>query len=214
MGLSFREKLGASVKKGGLSHNEVHHPSRAYERYFEGYRESAEPVPARRRAKAVRTYLDDYYLQELPGKKRLGLRALYVVCYLLALPPFLYSATRLIPANMLWYVTAPQAVSVFLLGWTGLNLYRYCVLPGKMTVRQHRLGVVHFRRGTLAAAAALAAAALAYLLCAIVGMDGGAQTVTCALLCLLSCALLLAVFLTERTVRYSVLKNPLAGEED
>jgi len=203
MSLSVRERIKDSVKKGGLSNNELHHPSRAYERHFEGYVEKSEPVPGKKRSKAVRTYVDSIWVQELSARQRLRRRVLYVVLYLLALPPFLYSATRLIDANTVWFVTLPQAVSVLTLGWTALNLYRYCTAPREMTVRQHRLGPLWLQRTVCVSWIALFVMAAGYLICA---------AWICAVWSLLSCFCLLALFLIERNVAYTEQANPLAEE--
>lgn len=214
MSLSVHEKIKESVKKGGLSNDELHHPSRAYERHFEGYVENAEPVPGKRRSRSVRTYVDSFWSQNLSPKKRLWLRILFVVLYLAALPPFLYSATRITAANMVWYVTLPQAFSVFFLGWTALCLYRYCTVPQEMTVRQHRLAVIHFHRASCFSWIALATAAATYLIHAMITPDGRASTLWCALLCLFSSCCILAVFLLERAVAYAERSNPLARETE
>lgn len=212
MGLSFREKLQKSVKKGGLSNDELHHPSRAYERHFEGYLETCEPVPGKKRSKSVRTYVDSFWIQELSAGKRIGLCVLFVVLFLLSLVPYVYSATRLIQANMTWFVTAPQALSLFALGWTALCLYRYCAAPKKMTVRQHRLAVTYFHRASCAAWIALALMAIAYIIYAVMHPTDRVVTLTCALLSLLSCICILVLFLVEHSVKYTEQENPLARE--
>ena len=203
MSLSFREKLKQSVKKGGLSNDELHHPSRAYERHFEGYVETAESVPNKKRSKSMRTYVDSFWIQELPLNKRLGLRILFVVLYLAALPLFLYSATRMIAANTVWYVTLSQAVAVFALAWMALCLYRYCTVSQEMTVRQHRLAVTHFHLASVVSWTALAVTLVGYMVNA---------AWLCAALSLLSCVCILTVFLVERTVSYTERSNPLAHE--
>lgn len=212
MGLSFREKLGASVKKGGLSNNELHHPSRAYERHFEGYVEQAHSVPGQKRSRSVRTYVDSFWVADLSGRARLWLRIAYVALFLISLPPFLYSATRITQANLSKWVAFPQAVSLFALGWTAVCLYRYCTAPQNMTVRQHRLGVKHLHISTCIAWAALAVLAAAYLVFALISPAGQSMSALCALLCLISCLCMLAVFLVERRVVYTELDNPLARE--
>jgi len=151
----------------------------------------------------VRTYVDSIWVQELSARQRLRRRVLYVVLYLLALPPFLYSATRLIDANTVWFVTLPQAVSVLTLGWTALNLYRYCTAPREMTVRQHRLGPLWLQRTVCVSWIALFVMAAGYLICA---------AWICAVWSLLSCFCLLALFLIERNVAYTEQANPLAEE--
>lgn len=210
MGLSAREKMKNSIKKGGLSNDELHHPSRAYERHFEGYVETPQDVPGRKRARSVRTYVDSFWFQELSFKQRIVHRILFVALLLLSLPPFLYSATRLIDANTRWFVTLPQALSLFALAWTALCLYHYCTAPQKMTVRQHRLAVIHFRRASCIAWAALAILVIAYLVFALTVPVDRTQTLLCALLCLLSCLCMLCIFLTEHRIKYTEQENPFA----
>lgn len=212
MSLSVREKIKESVKKGGLSNDELHHPSRAYERHFEGYVETAQDVPGQKRSRSVRTYVDSFWHQELSSKKRLGYRILFVILFLVALPPFLYSATRLTDANTVWFVTLPQALSLFALAWTALCLLRYCTAPQKMTVRQHRLSVIHFHRASCVAWIALTLTAAAYTIHAACFHSEQTSTLICAALCMLSGLCILTVFLTERTVRYTEHENPLAGD--
>lgn len=210
MSLSAREKIKASIKKGGLSNDELHHPSRAYERHFEGYVEHAETIPGRKRSKSVRTYVDSYWIRHGSPKKHGWFCVLFVALLLISLVPFVYSATRLIDANTVWFVTLPQAASVFFLGWTALCLYRYCTAPQKMTVRQHRLAVIHFHRASCLAWIALALTAVLYLVHALCFATEQAATLICAALCLLSCLCILCLFLTQRNVRYSECENPLA----
>ncbi|MGN0968332.1 MAG: hypothetical protein ACI4O3_03590 [Oscillospiraceae bacterium] len=212
--MSLRENLLKSYKKGGLSDGEVRPPSRAYERYFEGYTESAEPVPDRKRAKAVRTYIADFYIQELPEKKRLCFRILFAVLYVLAWPPLVISAVQDISANKVWYVTLPQAAAVFSLGWMAVGLFHYCTVPREMTVRQYREGVTRFHQALYPSFLSLAVLSLSYLIHSIAEPDGRAGTLLGALLCCISFACILAVFFAERGVRYTERGNPLARESD
>ncbi|MGM9606518.1 MAG: hypothetical protein ACI3XJ_03325 [Oscillospiraceae bacterium] len=203
-----------SYKKGGLSDGEVRPPSRAYERYFEGYTESAEPVPNKKRAKAVRTYVAEFYIQELSGKKRLCFRILFAALYLLAWPPLVVSAVRNIPANKVWYVTLPQAVAVLSLGWMAVGLFHYCTIPQEMTVRQYKEGVTRFHQALYPSFLSLAVLSLMYLLHSILNSDGRAGALLGALLCCISFGCILAVFLVERRVRYTERGNPLAREAE
>ena len=211
MGLSFREKLQESVKKGGLSNDELHHPSRAYERHFEGYLETSEPIPGKKRSRSVRTYVDSIWVRELTAKQSAWRHVLLAVLWAAALPPFLYSATRLVPANTVWYVTLPQAAALFFLAWTALCLYRCCTAPREMTVRQHRLGVSHLQISSCIAWITLAVGALVYLIYALSHSADRTVTLICAALSALSCVFALALFLVQRTIRYTEKANPLAG---
>lgn len=213
MSLSFREKLGDSVKKGGLSHNEIHHPSRAYERYFEGYVERAQDVPGQKRARAVRTYVDSFQVEDLSPRRRILLRVLFAALYAAALMLFLYSASRSIAANTVWFVTLPQAACLFLLGWTALCLYRFCTAPAEMTVRQHRLAVRRFRSVSCAAGGALLTLTLTYLLHAALYADARTGCLLCALLCALACVCLWVIFARARAITYIERPNPLARED-
>ena len=210
MSLSVREKIKESVKKGGLSNDELHHPSRAYERHFEGYVETAQEVPGQNRSRSVRTYVDSYWRQELSAKRRTAYQVLFVLLFLLALPPFLYGASRPITANTVWFVTLPQALSLFALGWTALGLLRYCTVPQTMTVRQHRLAVLHFHRACCAAWITPALLTLAYLIFALLHTDERTTTLVCALLSLFSSLCLAAVYWVEHSTGYTELENPLA----
>lgn len=213
MSLSFREKLGDSVKKGGLSHNEIHHPSRAYERHFEGYVERAQDVPGKKRARAVRTYVDFFQTEELSPHRRILLRVLFAALYAAALVLFLFSATRSIPANTVWFVTLPQAACLLLLGWTALCLYRFCTAPAEMTVRQHRLAVIRLRRVSCAAGVALLTLTLTCLLHAALYADGRTGSLLCALLAALASACLWLIFVRVRAIVYTERPNPLARED-
>lgn len=209
--MNYREKLKQSVKKGGLSNDELHHPSRAYERHFEGYEETVVPIPGKKRTRAVRTYVDAIWVRQQSRKQRILTCILYVVLFLASLPPFLYSATRMIDSNTVWYVTLPQAAALLALAWTALNLYRHCTLPKEMTVRQHRQGVLWLRRTSCAAWIALATDAAAYLLHGLIFSESAA--LPCALFTLLSCLCMLALFLVERAVPCIELPNPNAHPE-
>ncbi len=210
--MGLRENLSKSVKKGGLSNSELHHPSRAYERHFEGYVETAEDVPGQKRARSVRTYVDTIWVREATERKTLMLRILFVILFLLSLVLFLYASVQDIPANRVWFVTAPQALSLFSLGWTALTLARYCLLPQEMTVRQHRLGVTHFHRANALAWIFLFVLAGTYILFALLYPAQRSTALPGALLCLLAGAAQLVVFWTEHTVSYVDRDNPMASE--
>ncbi len=210
--MNLRENLSKSVKKGGLSNSELHHPSRAYERHFEGYVETAEDVPGQKRARSVRTYVDTIWVRESTERKALILRILFVVLFLFSLALFLFASVQNTPANRAWFVTAPQALSLFFLGWTALTLGRYCLLPREMTVRQHRLGVTHFHRANALAWIFLFVLSGTYILFALLYPIERSTALPGVLLCLLAGAAQLAVFLVERTVLYSDRDNPMASE--
>lgn len=212
--MSLRENLLKSYKKGGLSGGEVRPPSRAYERYFEGYTESAQPVPRQKRAKTVRTYVAEFYRQELSAAKRLRLRILFAALYLLAWPPLVVSAVQNIEANKVWYVTLPQAAAVLALGWMAVGLFHYCTIPQEMTVRQYREGVKRFHQALYPSFLSLAVLSLMYLIHCVIDPDGRAGALRGALLCGISFGCILAVFLVEHGVRYTQRPNPLAGEGD
>ena len=212
--MSLREDLLKSYKKGGLSNGEIHHPSRAYERYFEGYQELPQSVPNRRRSKSVRIYVAEYYVQDLSKKKRLQFCILFVALYILTIPPFIISAVRDSAANTAWYVTLPQAVALFSFGWMALSLFHYCTVPQKMTIYQYKRAVTHFHRSLCLTMIALAAGSAAYLIHSIINPSERANALLGALCSLVSFRCILTVFLLEHRVRYMERSNPLAREAD
>ena len=152
-----RSGLSESLRKFGLHRTERRTPSRAYERFFENYEETREA------GRVVRRYRGDYRLRPGTARGRLLRSLVYLALWLLSAGLLVLCAVQPLDLNRRWYSAAPQAIAVGALGFGALALARYFAQPQRMELRQYRESSVTLCRASLAAAAALALLAAAYL---------------------------------------------------
>ena len=142
-----------------MLHGEPHSPSKAYDNFFENYEEIRGED-----GRVLRRYIGRYYICTLPTPQLRRQRALYAALWLFSAGLLVFCAVARLAANTVWYVTLPQALSLFSLGWTALGFVRLCRTPEKMEARQYRETVLVLRRGALLSAISLGMMALGYLL--------------------------------------------------
>ena len=107
--------------------------SKAYHRHFEGYAE-VETTNDKGKTIIQRVYIGDYYRLDLPKKKRVALRFVYLSLIALIAGLFGFAASRPVGANMTWYIAITQMVAVCLLGLLCVNFLSHCIAPRDMTV--------------------------------------------------------------------------------
>ena len=185
--------------------------SRFYHRYFEGYNEYKE-LDANGKERIRRVYAADWYAQNLPKGKRIGVRLLYVAL-------FLMMAAAVIGAGILqggtgtrFYIVIPELITLCLLSWLGyVLLVNYLFMPKKLTVHEYKVSSLSLRIVTLAVAIAFAVDALmAALDLALVGGERGGWVIA---LFIGGAACAWVMRLVESRIHYDQIENP-AAEKD
>ena len=119
--------------------------SKAYHRHFEGYTE-VEMVNSKGKVVIQRIYTGDYFRLDLPRNKRIGLRLVYVLLWLIACALFGFAASRPIGANMTWYPAIVQMLTVCALAALLFSLISHCSAPRDMTVGNWKSASVNLKR--------------------------------------------------------------------
>ena len=185
--------------------------SRFYHRYFEGYNEYKE-LDANGKERIRRVYAADWYAQNMPKGKRIGVRLLYVAL-------FLMMAAAVIGAGILqggtgtrFYIVIPELITLCLLSWLGyVLLVNYLFMPKKLTVHEYKVSSLSLRIVTLAVAIAFAVDALmAALDLALVGGERGGWVIA---LFIGGAACAWVMRLVESRIHYDQIENP-AAEKD
>jgi hypothetical protein len=133
--------------------------SRAYHKYFEGYAEE-QTVQPDGRIRIDRVYIGNYYRQDIMDRQRLERRVLYAGLYLFALALFIHAGTRNTSMNVVWYVSAPIALSLLALFWMLVPMCYYITARREMVIRVYRESSKRLIEATFVTAIALALTAL------------------------------------------------------
>ena len=119
--------------------------SKAYHRHFEGYTE-VETVNPKGKVVIQRIYTGDYYRLDLPRNKKVGLRIVYVLLWLMACALFGFGSSRPIGANMTWYLAIVQMLTVCALAALLFSLISHCTAPQDMTIGAWKSASVNLKR--------------------------------------------------------------------
>jgi hypothetical protein len=155
----LREILRKEDKKGGLGTWHSH----AYYRFFEGYSEVSVPKPNGKGYKIQRSYIGDYYHQDLTRGQRLLLRGLYVVIFLCIDYLFFSTAALPVTSNATWYVVLTQVVSIPFLFWILIVFFNYLPVWRDLTIYEYRSSSQALQIATLGASLGMGLVALATL---------------------------------------------------
>lgn len=123
-------------RTGGTPESASFH-SRSYHKHFEGYTEYFE-TDLKGRPILKRVYTGVYHKAQLPEGKLLTLKIAYCALWLLSCGSLIFSATRFVPSNTLWYSAACQALSVASLCWMFWSLFNYVLSGKEMTLGEYR----------------------------------------------------------------------------
>lgn len=138
--------------------------SHAYHRYFEGYTEYKE-TDANGRERLRRVYTSPWQVQALPASRRVLLRCLYILLFLLMIGAVVLAGIRQTGLGTAFYVVIPELAVLCLLSWLGyVLLVNYLFLPEKMTLHEYRASSVSIKRAALAAGIAFLCSAVMCLL--------------------------------------------------
>lgn len=122
------------------------HSQKAYSGFFEGYREYAIPKTSGKGTKIERVYVDDWYYQVLPIGKKICVRVLYLLLYILAWTLFLFGAVHPDGGNFAIYVSAAQVLVTFCLLLFLLAFFRYIIHAGKLTAYEFKSSARQIKR--------------------------------------------------------------------
>ncbi len=128
--------------------------SRAYHRFFEGYREQ-EVVDERGKVHIQRIYCGVWYSRDLTRGQNLRQNLVYVLLWLLALAGAVFLASRDYPINRTWYAALCQLLSVVGMAWVFGGFFRSWTSPRQMTVADYKASSMAIRRGSLFTVAVL-----------------------------------------------------------
>lgn len=86
-----------------------------YHRFFEGYTETMVPRKGRRGNRIIRVYTGNYYTRACDDRAWHKIKLEYMALCLAAAAAYLYSVSREIPSNSVWYVALPGSLAVLCL---------------------------------------------------------------------------------------------------
>ena len=183
--------------------------SRFYHRYFEGYTETKE-LDRNGKERIRRVYAADWYAQNLPKGRRVGVRLLYVALFAMMVATVIGAGILQGGTGTRFYIVIPELVTLCLLSWLGyVLLVNYLFMPAKLTVHEYKASSLSLRIVTLAAAIVFAFDALmAALDLALVGGERGGWVIV---LFLGGAACAWAMRLVESRIHYDQIENPAAA---
>jgi hypothetical protein len=207
---NLKTDLKESYKKGGLAGSEVRPPSRAYERYFEGYIEEVVEIPGKKRRGAVRKYVAEYYVRQV---KRFTLKCILSwAAMIAAITLFIFAAVRDADINRLWYMALAQGLSLLSFAWTVYGLFYFTFAPARMTVRQYRLGVKHYRLALKLAILFSGCTFIIRIVYGIIKKETSGLFILDLLLLAATVVFVLSVFFIEHSAIYYMEPNPEAED--
>jgi len=183
--------------------------SRYYHRYFEGYTETRE-LDANGKERIRRIYTADWYVQNLPKGRRIGVRLLYMMLFAMMIATVIGAGILQGGTGTRFYIVIPELVTLCLLSWLGyVLLVNYLFMPKKLTVHEYKASSLSLRIVTLAAAIVFAFDALmAALDLALVGGARGGWVIAMFLGGAV-CAWVMR--LVESRIHYDQIENPAAA---
>ncbi len=188
--------------------------SRAYHRFFEGYRETR-VLDSKGRTKIVREYAGTWYVQDVSRVLYVGVRLLYVFLFVGILLLFAGAALTQGGSGSALYVVLPEIVSIcFFFRLFYVLTVCYLFVPGKMTVDDYRTSSLALEKSSAWCAAALFAAGAGTGIYLLLHGDKTGTAVLAGLLFLAAAALSLLVSFVERKVPYRKVENSHPPMED
>ncbi|MGM9521349.1 MAG: hypothetical protein ACI3VB_02585 [Oscillospiraceae bacterium] len=154
-----------------------------------------------------------FYRQDLSAKKRVLVRAAYVLLYAASMVLFAIPASRGLEANIdVWYVVAGEVCALFFAVWLLTALINYLLAGYIQSSADHNRSSFTLKRACIAGAASqvlTAAGTVGYLI------HSESFTLKEGLwsgLYVLSAAMLMAVYVIERKIPYSQLSDPVEDD--
>ena len=185
--------------------------SRYYHRYFEGYTEIKE-LDANGKERIRRVYAADWYAQDLPKGKRIGVRLFYVALFAMMVATVIGAGVLQGGTGTRFYIVIPELVTLCLLSWLGyVLLVNYLFMSKKLTVHDYKASSLSLRIVTLAVAVAFAVDALMAALD--LALVGGARGGWVIILFLAGTGCAWVMRLVESRIHYDQIENPAVAKD-
>ena len=134
--------------------------SHYYHRYFEGFTETRE-TDANGKVRIHRVYTADWYVQDLPKGKRVGVRLLYIALFIMMVAAVVGAGILQGGTGTRFYIVIPELITLCLLSWLGyVLLANYLFMPVKLTVHDYKTSSLTLHVVTIALAVAFTVDAL------------------------------------------------------
>lgn len=189
--------------------------SHSYHRHFEDYVERVR-TDCSGTKKIIRTYIGNYYRNNLTKRQALGVKAGYAALYVLTVILFLKAGAAPVISNTKWYVALPEVLNLLVLLWLLKTMIYYATARKELTIGEYRNTSRSLLRTTLAAAISFGAT-LAGLLLSARTVPGGWNTKdiwVCAAEILICGICMLAVFMIEKRIKYKKQSKDVEVHED
>lgn len=173
----------------------------SYHRHFEGYSEY-EVVDEKGYTRIRRVYTGMYYTHPLEKRRRILLKAVFSVLWLVAVVLFVLGAMQSGAGNNRWYVSIWQVGDVVGLAWALFGLFNYLTVPRKMTIGDWRSSSQKLKHGSLFAAVFLWVTAIMILLDLILSAVNTGMHMLCAVCFLFSGICMIAEWFFENKIVY------------
>lgn len=218
----FRKKQDANSKKSSLSDSQKEKSSLGfgrrrsnyYQKYFRGYTEVRQ-LNAKGRVVVERYYTQPWIVSGLSKGKYWMLRLLYFVMITASTAVFIVAMSQDVLGNYSIIVGLPTCVSIIMLFLLILSMFSYIFVEKKMTIWAHTSSTKKLKRYSLASSIAQLLTGVAMFVSALIMQAEISQSLSCAVLALLSSIFSGTVFLIERKVPYHEQPNDMklpAGE--
>ena len=109
----------------------------SYHRHFEGYAEF-KTIDENGALHIQRVYVGNWYSPQLSKSGHALRKILYPLLWAACTALLLFSASRPITVNTLWYLTSLQALTLVALAWIASALFNYALVPFRQTVGEWR----------------------------------------------------------------------------
>lgn len=185
-------------------------PSRAYHKYWQGYSEKKVLLP-NGKTKIERQYTAPWKQHVLSGKGWVSVKAAYFLLTAASIALYLLATTRDTSGNRCWYVALaglPAGFTLFLLLVMTVN---YITNPRKMTLWEYSSARRRLLLISPIAAGLLLLTAVNNTLYVILSAEAARGELLCVAALALSSAAAFALFLIERKLSYTDVKNDNAA---
>jgi len=149
-------------------------------------------------------YTGNYYRMELPRKKRIALRLIYLALVAVMAAAFLYASSRRLGANIQWYAGMCQMLVLCGTGKLLMDLINHSTAPRPMTIGEWKNASRSLRRSSLATAGFIALTAVCTAVYLVLGGEKTAQHLLCIGLYVLAGAAVGSINLIENKVPYTI----------
>lgn len=175
--------------------------SRSYHKYFEGYTEYYERDSSGK-DHLKRLYTGKYYMQCLSVPRRLLLRLLYTILFIISVVLFSYTAVENTDFNYLWYVSASYALCIPFYFWTFMRLTAYIFAPKKMKIYTYKSTSLAIKKSTLYLISFLCLSCVINIVYQLLNLQFSAVNIFALIRLAIACVCITAIRIIEARVEY------------